>query len=605
MTTVLRQPDRNIVTRERASAVLRRLGLDWATDLGYLPWPLPPVVPLSRKNNRDWWVGDGIMVTFQGTDEQFPLKGAWSSDSSMRTSGQCPEVAAAILVHCWNLPEYRPLFDLPDWELKLHDVVAGRTSEDEAFPLGRIRYRLLDAPKSPRDVLPIERELLRWSRVDGRTLRPRLVSDDGGPLRLESSCIQDEDRAIHDLLAALRSWNRSSVPMSGQKVDDFKQRLISRTFNLLLMVDEILYGDMQLRPVTKPFLPTLTATEVDDHVELTWSPIIHKIFPYGGGFAVCGDGTFRPLADARFVDMAERFVDALPDVPLEQLDLFIDRVVLASALPCALDGPNLPELRNADHIGGRISLTEDEQFLCLNFDFVYVIDDLEHIVASDALNSQHRLGEAIFRRDLKRENELRDEARSILGVALPTRLEDDAAYRILLEGLPRLPESWRIETSPKLARFKVRGRLTSKVSVPSGVDWLDLKVEFSYGDTVVDGRDVLKSWRKGERFHRLEDGTLVHLPEEWLRRHGVVHEELEAIRDANDGRIPHYAAPMLEDLLGEVDGDISAWEARLEELEDASRVPDRERPEVCRPVTIRTPVSVGCPGYEDVVGGAR
>ena len=91
-------------------------------------------------------------------------------------------------------------------------------------------------------------------------------------------------------------------------------------------------------------------------------------------------------------------------------------------------------------------------------------------------------------------------------------------------------------------------------------DWLDLKVEFSYGDTVVDGRDVPKSWRKGERFHRLEDGTLVHLPEEWLRRHRVVHEELEAIRDANDGRIPHYAAPMLEDLLGEVDGDISAWE---------------------------------------------
>ena len=74
-------------------------------------------------------------------------------------------------------------------------------------------------------------------------------------------------------------------------------------------------------------------------------------------------GRHLSLEDARFVDMAERFVDALPDVPLEQLDLFIDRVVLASALPCALDDP-IPELRNADHIGGRISLTEDEQFLC-------------------------------------------------------------------------------------------------------------------------------------------------------------------------------------------------------------------------------------------------
>ena len=579
MSAVLRQPDRNIVTKQRAAAVLRRLGLDWATDHDFLPWPLPPVVPLSRKNNRDWWVGDGIMVSFQGTEEQFPFEGTWSSDQNMRSNGRCPEVAAAILVHCWNDPEYRPLFDLPDWELKLHDVVAGESIELEDFPLGRIRYRLLDEPKSLRDVLPIERELLRWSRVDGRSLRPRVISDDGGPMRLEASCIQVEDQAIHDLLAALRSWNRSSVQIAGHKVDDFKQRLINRTFNYLLQVDEIMYGDMQLRPVATPFLPTLSATEVDDHVELTWSPIIHKIFPYGGGFAVCGDGTFRPLADSRFVDMAERFVDALPNVPLDEINLFVERVVLASALPCTLDGPNLPELRTADYVGGRVSLTEDEQFLCLGFDYVYGIDGEEHIVPSDALNSQHRLGETIFRRNHERETELRDEARSVLGVALPTRLEDDAAYRILLEGLPRLPEGWRVDTSAKLSRFKVRGRLSSRVTVPSGVDWLDLKVEFYYGDTVVQGKDVLKSWRKGERFHRLDDGTLVHLPEEWLKRHGVVHEELEAIRESNEGRIPHYAAPMLEELLGEVDGDISAWEARLEELEDASRVPDRKRPE--------------------------
>ena len=73
------------------------------------------------------------------------------------------------------------------------------------------------------------------------------------------------------------------------------------------------------------------------------------------------------------------------------------------------------------------------------------------------------------------------------------------------------------------------------MSVPSETDWLDLKVEFYHGDQAVNSLDVIKSWRKGERFHRLDDGTLVHLPMEWLQRHGVVHEELEAIRASNEG----------------------------------------------------------------------
>ena len=84
-------------------------------------------------------------MTYQGTEEQFPLQGSWISDQNMRDNGRCPEVAAAVLVHCWNLPEYRPLFDLPDWELKLHDVVAGSLSEEEEFfesPWRSIRQRL-------------------------------------------------------------------------------------------------------------------------------------------------------------------------------------------------------------------------------------------------------------------------------------------------------------------------------------------------------------------------------------------------------------------------------------------------------------------------------
>ncbi|MEE2756473.1 MAG: SNF2-related protein [Myxococcota bacterium] len=566
------------MTKDRALAVLRRLGLDWACEPGLLPWPLPPVVPLSRKSNRDWWVGDESMVSYQGDDEGFPLKGVWSSDRNARHGGQCAEVAVAILVHCWNMPQYKPMFDLPEWELELHDVVAGRQSQQEMFPLGRIRYRLTDAPTNRPDALPLERELIRWSRSDGRAMRPRLMTDDGAEIRLDRACINNEDSAIHDLVSLLRQWNRSTVQSAGPKVADFRQRVIARVFDHLLDVDDLWYGEARLRPIRTPFLPTLTAIEEGDEIALSWDPLIIKLYPFGNGFAVCADGTIRPLADSRLLEVSNRLIEGLPRLSVDDVELFVDRVVLASALPCVMDGPRLPEVRDADRITGRIRLYEDESFLCLDLAYVYRLDGEEYEVAAATLNSQHRAKRGIFRRDPHREANLRAEARATLGVALPARIEGDAAYRILLDGLPRLPEGWNVDADRDLLRFKVSGRLATKVSVPSDTDWLDLKVEFSHDGQVIDSLDVLKSWRKGERFHRLDDGTLVHLPMEWLQRHGVVHEELEAIRATNEGRIPHYAAPMLADLIGEADGDVSIWEERMAELEEASSVPDRAQP---------------------------
>ena len=578
MTALLRQPDRTIVTKARAVAVLRRLGMEWACEPDFLPWPLPPVVPLSRKSDRDWWVGDEAMVTYQGDEEGFPLEGVWSSDRNVRLGNECPEVAAAILVHCWNLPKYRQLFELPDWELELHDVVAGRNQEADTHPLGRIRYRLIDSTNNPRETLPLERELIRWSRTDGRAMRPRTMSDDGAAIRLDPACLQPEDTAIHDLASLLRQWNRSSVQAMGSKVADFRQRLISRVFSHLLDVDEVWYGETRLKPVKTPFLPTLTAIEEGDDVALSWQPLILKLYPFGNGYAVCADGTLRPLADGRLLEVSDRLVERLPTLSIDDAELFVNRVVLASALPCFLDGPRLPEIRDAEHVSGRIRLYEDESFLCLDLAYLYHIDGQQYEVKADALHSQHRSERAIFRRSPGKEAALKTEARKVLGVALPARIEGDAAYRILLDGLPRLPEGWHVEADRDLVKFKVSGRLNARVSVPSGTDWLDLKIEFTHGGAVIDSTDVLKSWRKGERFHRLSDGTLVHLPMDWLERHGVVHEELEAIRSTNEGRIPHYAAPMLEDLLGEVDGDVSIWEERMAELEEASTVPDRAQP---------------------------
>ena len=163
---------------------------------------------------------------------------------------------------------------------------------------------LLDQPESSRDTVPLARELIRWSRTDGRTMRPRALSNDGGDIRLDPACIQPEDQAIHDLTASLRQWNKSSVQSAGAKVEDFRQRLSTRIFAHLMEVDDLWYGDLHLRPVNTPFLPTLMVTEVGDSVELSWSPLILKLYPFGNGYAVCADGTIRPLADGRLLGVS-------------------------------------------------------------------------------------------------------------------------------------------------------------------------------------------------------------------------------------------------------------------------------------------------------------
>ncbi|MEE2786173.1 MAG: SNF2-related protein [Myxococcota bacterium] len=559
--------------------MLRRLGMDWAAEPGFLPWPLPAVIPLSRKSSRDWWVGEQL-VSFQGTDDQFPVDGVWTSDSNVRDAGRCPEVAAAVIVHCWNLPEWRSMFDLPEWELELHDVIVDQDPDGDKLPFGRVRYTLLDDGKALRRGVPIERELIRWSRTDGRALRPRKLIDDGSAIRLDASCITPQDQAIHDLLAALRFWNRSALQLPGNKVEDFRRKLAARVFDQLLEVDELWFGDTRLTVDTTPLFPTLVATRgADRELELSWEPIVHHLIDIGGGYAVCGHGVFRPLVDVRLAQMNDRFLKPLPTVPLKELKSFIDRVVLKSSLPCDLRGQDMPKILSVGNVIGQIRLVEDDDFLCLDAEYVYRNADAETKVLGSDTFSQFRLGADLARRNPRAERRLKDEARQILGISLPARLEGDIAYQVLLDRLPRLPENWRVDAGDSLVKFRVSGQLKTKVTIPSGIDWLDLKVEFMFGDESVDVKAVLKSWRQGERFHHLDDGTLVRLPENWLQRHGVVQEELEAIRDANEGRIPDYAAPMLEALIEEAEGDSSRWETCLNELEEASAVPQRPTPD--------------------------
>lgn len=58
------------------------------------------------------------------------------------------------------------------------------------------------------------------------------------------------------------------------------------------------------------------------------------------------------------------------------------------------------------------------------------------------------------------------------------------------------------------------------IETTSGIDWFDMTGGVQYGELTADLPELLRAWRKGEKFVRLSDGSLGMLPEEWLAKHG-------------------------------------------------------------------------------------
>lgn len=79
-------------------------------------------------------------------------------------------------------------------------------------------------------------------------------------------------------------------------------------------------------------------------------------------------------------------------------------------------------------------------------------------------------------------------------------------------------EGWQIEAQGKL--YRTAGKL--QMEVKSSVDWFELD-----GSAVFDGARVslpqlLRAIKQGESWVKLDDGTLGVLPEEWLKRYGLL-----------------------------------------------------------------------------------
>ncbi|HEY3227243.1 MAG TPA: SNF2-related protein [Planctomycetota bacterium] len=99
----------------------------------------------------------------------------------------------------------------------------------------------------------------------------------------------------------------------------------------------------------------------------------------------------------------------------------------------------------------------------------------------------------------------------------------------LPRAVPRLIEAgWRVEADG--LQYRPPGKF--RLEVVSGMDWFDLKGGVEFGDEVVPFPALLKAARRGDRHVVLGDGSFGLLPEEWLRRSGIVLGSGKAEGDA-------------------------------------------------------------------------
>ena len=577
MAGVLRQPDPEIVTPRKAAAVLRHLGLDWAAQPGYVPTPHPPGGAPHPRNPRDWWVGEHAIVTWHGPPETFPTAPQWSCDRDPRSEGRCWEVAAAILVHCWNRPDLRPLFDAPSWSLDLLDLM--QPAAPDAPPdrrRGWIRYHLQD--RDPADTLPIDRTIIRLSRRDATPLKPRAMPDELAEVEAHITGVTEADRIIHDVLTALHALRRPPITLTTDQVEATRARLRARGFAALCTVADLWYEDAPLAVDPHPFLPVLRADDTDDGIALRWRDPVTATWTAGPGYVITGEGALRPLAPTHLSRDPDLLTTALPTVPIADAATFVDRFVLTSGIAMDLHSAHLPPTIEPDALAGRLRLDEIDDTLRIQIAIDYRLDDTTLTIDPARHTPQERLDHRLLRRDPLAERALIEQAEAALGQPLPAMLGEDAALSVLLDGIPALSQDWIIEGTDRLRRFRVAGRLSPRVSIPSGIDWLDLRIEFTVGDHAIPAAAVLDSWREGRQFHRLPDGSLARLPDAWLSRHGARSDEIETLRAAAGGRLHAHAAPLVNDLLAEAHGETTRWARIKARLDAFDTIPDRPPP---------------------------
>jgi len=261
----------------------------------------------------------------------------------------------------------------------------------------------------------------------------------------------------------------------------------------------------------------------EETLKLTEVSVVTK-----GGMVFAKGQVSRLAEDARFDWMKMLSQPPKFEVPETELDDLLAELVSTPGLP-ELDLPESLRFETVSvaprpclQIHGEKHRQSNSSRLGAELSFDYEGRQFdEHEPASGFLDAESR---QFVRRDPVAEKSARQFLLDSGAKALPSSYyEPMPGWEIVASKLPQLVRrlvegGWHLDADGKI--FRRPGEF--KLAVSSGVDWFELQGEVEYGETSAKLPALLEALRRGEQMVQLDDGTYGVLPEEWLRRIGML-----------------------------------------------------------------------------------
>jgi superfamily II DNA or RNA helicase len=153
-------------------------------------------------------------------------------------------------------------------------------------------------------------------------------------------------------------------------------------------------------------------------------------------------------------------------------------------------------------------------------------------------------GGSVYKRDLrqviKRDLEMENAAkRQLSQLGIRSDYWSNGALEVLPARLPTVigtltQEGWHVEAQGNL--YRTAGAVN--IEITSGVDWFDLAGAARFGDAEIELPRLLRAIREGEQTLRLDDGSFGIVPDEWMKKYGLL-----AKLSTGDGQKLRFSRP--------------------------------------------------------------
>jgi hypothetical protein len=279
------------------------------------------------------------------------------------------------------------------------------------------------------------------------------------------------------------------------------------------------------------------------------------------GGPVIASGCASALQDDGALDVVRSLSDEPIDVPVEQVDTLIAELTHFPLLP-ALDLPaslGVDQVRVAPRPRLRIKAPSTKSSawvygdnrlqctLCFGYD-AHIVDCED--AASVIFAAEQR---QLVHRDHPAERAAITRLRELGVRQTPTYQSEPGEFRIAPRHLAAAvraltAEQWHVEVDGKA--YRQPGQI--RIEVSSGIDWFEVKGEADFEGVSVSLPALLRALKKRQDTIVLDDGTIGILPEQWLKRYGL----LAAVGDCGGESAVQFGksqAGLLDVLLADLD----------------------------------------------------